>query len=353
MRRSPWTIAGMGMGMALALALAVGAGTAAATTLRFADYGPNRGARAEALQWFAAELEDRSNGAIRVQFFWGGSLLSGRDTLTGVADGVADLGTVIGFFTPRELRAYTIGDLPVADVGIRRGLHAMHGLARAHPALQRQFSDAGVVYLSSYTTGPVQLACRRAIPSLDALKGVRVRASGPYGDTFRALGAEVTPLSQGEVYQALNAGLIDCNQTYYYAMRSYRQYEVAPHVLELDWGQNMAFGIAMNAAAHARLSEAERHVLHAVSEDFLDHLATALEAEQAAAKAAMIAGIDGHRITVTPLPADQKRRLATLADTAVQAWVAAATADGLDGAGLLAAYRARLEAAPHRPDGAR
>jgi hypothetical protein len=64
-----------------------------------------------------------------VEFHWGGSLLGGKDTLKGVGDGVADMGTVVGFFTPRELRAYNIGDLPVDNSDMWIGLRAMYDLA--------------------------------------------------------------------------------------------------------------------------------------------------------------------------------------------------------------------------------
>ena len=253
--------------------MTVGLAGARATTLRFSDYGPNRGARADALQWYADQIKQRSGGDLQIQFFWGGSLLGGKDTLKGVGDGVADIGTVIGFFTPRELRAYNIGDLPVDNSDIWVGLRSMYELSTKNAAIKKEFDKAHVHYLTNYTTGPIQLICNKKITSISEMKGVKVRASGPYGDTLRDLGVDVVNMSQADVYQALDSGLIDCNQNYYYSMLAYKQYEVAQNVLELDWGQNMSFGVAINDRTYNSLSDEQRKVSDTVSAEFEDHLA--------------------------------------------------------------------------------
>ena len=278
----------------------------------------------------------------RSSFFWGGVLLGGRDTLKGVGDGVADMGTVVGFFTPRELRAYNVGDLPLeSDPWI--GLRAVYEMSEENEAIQEEFANAGVRYLTNYTTGPVQLICNQPVGTLDDLKDLKVRASGPYGDTLRSLGVEVVNMSQADVYQALDSGLIDCNQNYYYAMLAYRQYEVGSHVLELDWGQNMSFGIVMNANAYDGLSAEQREVLTQVSSDFVDHLAEAMIEADETAKAAMVDGIDGDAITVTELPEADRERLMAASAEVVDAWSAAAGEDDVDGEALLSDLRGRVE----------
>ncbi len=104
-------------------------GQASAELLRYSDYGPNRGTRAEALEWFADEINARSGGELEIEFHWGGSLLGMRATLEGLSSGVADAGTVIGFAHPQELQAYNIGDLPVQNSDVWVGLRALYDLA--------------------------------------------------------------------------------------------------------------------------------------------------------------------------------------------------------------------------------
>lgn len=329
----------------LATVAMLAAGTAAAsaeTVLRFSDYGPNRGTRAEALEWFASELASRTNGDVKVEFFWGGSLLGGRDTLNGVGDGVADMGTIVGFFTPKELQLYNIGDLPVDNSDMRIGMQAMYDLSKGE-AISKEFADANLRYVTNYTTGPIQLICRSEVGSLDDLKGLKIRASGPYGDTLQRLGAEIVRMSQADVYQALDSGLIDCNQNYYYAMVAYRQYEVAPHVLALDWGQNMSFGIAINQGAYDGMSDTSKAAFDQLSQDFIGHLADAMEKTETEARASMEAGINGAKITVQELSADDRVRLMEASAVSIEDWKTKVSENGADGAALLEEYRGLIE----------
>ena len=135
------------------------AGEALAKTLRYAEFGPNRGTRAEALEWFAEEVKKRSNGSLEIEFHWGKSLLDTKAALQGIRDGVADMGSVIGFFSPKVLRGYNIGDLPVDNSDVWVGMRALYALANEHPALLAEFDKAGVRlhHQLLYRSDPVDL----------------------------------------------------------------------------------------------------------------------------------------------------------------------------------------------------
>ena len=326
--------------IAVALTAVVGAqGFAEAETLRYAEFGPNRGARAAALQWFAEEIDRRSGGELDVEFQWGGALLKPRAVLKGVGDGVADLGSIIAAYNPKEMQLYGIGDLPIDNSDVWVGMRAMYELATTNPHLQKAFDDHDVVYVTNYSTGPVQLVCKEPIESVAALDGIKLRGTGPYAKTFADLGASVQRLPQPEVYQALDSGLLDCNQNYFYSIKAYRQYEVAPYVMELDWGQNMGFGIVMGKDAFARLSPEEQQAVRDAGSAFIDHFAKAIVDANANDKAAMEAGVDGKKTTIVTFPADQKQALLDAGNTYVSGWIEAATAGGAPGQDIMNDYR--------------
>jgi len=136
------------------------------------------------------------------------------------SDRVADMGSVIGHMTPRQLRGYNIGDLPLGNPDIWVGMRAMYSLSTTHPVIKREFEEAGVVYVTNFSTGPIQLICTRKISGVSDLRGTRLRGSGPYGKIFADFGARVQQLPQPDVYQALDSGLLECNQNYFYSMKS-------------------------------------------------------------------------------------------------------------------------------------
>lgn len=325
------------------LGLALAGQAALAEVIRYAEFGPNRGSRAAALEWLADEINERSNGRLEVEFHWGKALLGTKAVLKGVSDGVADAGSVIGFFTPKELVIYNIGDLPVENSDEWVGMRALYDFIKNNPEAQSEFADAGVVYITNYTTGPIQLICKEPINSIDDLAGRKVRASGPYGKALATLGADVQRMGQGDVYQALDSGLIDCNQNYYYSIKAYKQYEVADHVIELDWGQNMSFGVIINKAFYDGLSDEDRQVIDQVGSDFIDHFAKVMIEGREQDKQEMIDGIDGDSISVTRLPEAERTKLIEAGKEQIDVWVESANGEGHDGQALLEAYRARID----------
>ena len=318
------------------------AGDALAKTLRYAEFGPNRGTRAAALKWMADEIKSRSGGSLELEIHWGKALLGTKAVLKGVGDGVADMGSVIGFFTPKKLRGYNIGDLPVANSDEWVGMRALYDFASTDKTVTEEFSKTGVVYVTNYTTGPIQLICTKPMNNLADLKGTKLRGSGPYGKTFTDLGASVQRMSQGKVYQALDSGLVTCNQNYYYSMKAYKQYEVAQHVLELDWGQNMAFGIIMNKGVFGGLSADHKAVIKSVGSDFIDHLAQLMIDGKNKDKAAMVSGIDGKAIKVIRLSDAERAALQKAGAKYIASWVSAADKDGLNGKAMLGSYEALI-----------
>lgn len=282
--------------------MAVSACAVSARTLTFSDYGPNRGVRAQAIEWFAQQVEKRSGGDLKIQFYWGGSLLKGKATLKGIGDGVADMGTVVSFFTPRELLTYNvIGDYP-GNGDIWVGLRTMYDFATENKSVKKDLAASNVRYVANYTTGPIQLICNKKVSNLDELKAAKVRASGLYGDTLRSLGVNVFDMSQADVYQALDSGLIDCNQNFYYAINSYSQYEVAHYIIELNWGQITGFAVLINDRTYQSLSDSQRKVLDSVAKDFQDHLAERMIEDDKTIKAKMIKGINGNKVDIYPFP---------------------------------------------------
>ena len=244
-----------------------------ALSLRFAEFSPNRGIRAAALEKFAYKLKQQSKGELNIQFFWGGSLLKTKSILKGVGDGVADLGSVIGFLNPKKLSLYTIGDLPLANSDEWVGLKAMYELTSSSNLLQAEFFKAKVIYLTNYTTGPIQLICKKPLQGIKDLANLKIRSSGAYAKIFASLGASSQSLPQPAVYQALQTGLIDCNQNYYYSIKAYKQYEVAEYLTELDWGQNMSFGIVINQNTFLKLSKSQQTLLKKLSAEFINDFA--------------------------------------------------------------------------------
>lgn len=327
----------------LAASIAFAAAASAETVLRYTEPSVNRGERAAAMNWFAAEVAKRTNGALKINFFWGGSLMDARSSLKGVGDRAAEMGSIVGSYTAREMLPYNVGDLPVGSSDVWVGLRAMYELATTSPDLKKAFDAANVVYLSNFTTTEVQLICKnKVIAKVEDLKGVKIRSAGFYGQVLESLGASVLRFSGTEANRALDAGTITCNHNYLYGMRILRDYEAAKDIIKLDWGQHLAWAVIVNKEVFEKLSADQQKALREAGSAMVDKVAELMISANDNALAAMKAGIDGHKVNVHEFPPAEKEKLLKAGEKYFEDWRSKTNAAGYSADGILAQYRAHM-----------
>jgi TRAP-type C4-dicarboxylate transport system substrate-binding protein len=81
-------------------------------TLKVANYFPPPSKQSKITEEFGAELESRSGGRIKVQFFGGGSLLKAPAMFKGVETGIADIGYSHVYYTPGRMPVSELIGLP-------------------------------------------------------------------------------------------------------------------------------------------------------------------------------------------------------------------------------------------------
>ncbi len=325
---------------AAALCLAAATFASAETTLILGEAGPNRGARAAALQSFADDVTARTNGEVKIDIQWGGALFKANAAAQSIADGVADLGTVIAVYFPQEMLSYSFADLPMRNADAWVGMRATDELMRTSDAITASLADQNLVYLGTFTTSAVNIACKdAAIRSVEDISGLKIRGVGAYGDTFRDFGANMVAMPIYDAYQGLDTGLLDCSQGYSYAVTALKQQEVMTSYTLLNWGQVGALGISRPAFSIRSLDAETQSALSEAGIAMADELGELITAaNDAAVQTMQEAGIE-----VIDLPAEERDKLVQKGQQYVDEWVERANASGLDGVSLLEQYRALLE----------
>lgn len=320
---------------ALTALLAMAPGAWAQTTLIYGEAGPNRGARAEATQWFADQVAALSDGDLRIDINWGGALFSEKAAVQSIRDNVADLGSVIAVYFPREMVAYGIADLPVQNPDPWVGMRATHELMRSNPQIQKNLADQNLVYIGTYTTSAVQIGCKGApVNSVADIRGKKVRGVGAYGKVFRDLGANAVDMSVYEAYQGLESGLIDCTQTYSYLVEALKFDEVFDNFTFLNWGQIGGLGIMMNKDAFDALTPDQQAAILKAGDGLADEFGRII----GDANDASIRVLRDKGTPVAEFSAQDRSQLVTAGQTYIDEWVARAGESGLNGAALLAQY---------------
>ncbi|MGV0819106.1 C4-dicarboxylate TRAP transporter substrate-binding protein [Martelella sp. AMO21009] len=317
---------------------------AAQTVLRFADYGPNRGTRAETVEWLFSEIEARTEGRVMIDQHWGGALLGASNGFDGLQSGVADIVTITAVYAPKDLFAYRVGDLPITGENEVAQTMALYDLATTNEAMKAQFDKAGVVYLANYTVGPIQMVCNGAdVQSFDDLVGKKVRYTAEYGKIFADMGVTTISLPTPEIYQALSTGLVDCAQTYAYTTLSYKLIEVADQFLVFDLGTLGSNGIFMNKRSFERLSPEDQEIVLQAGKEMTERNATAIRAANQEAIAAFPDGIDGRTLTVVEISDEDRARIEAASAPYVQAWVDESADFGFDGKAVVEEYETLIK----------
>jgi TRAP-type C4-dicarboxylate transport system substrate-binding protein len=236
------------------------------------------------------------------------------------------------------LHLYEVGDLPMGSSDPWVAMRAMYETATTNEALIEEFAEHNSVYLMQFNTGPVQLICREPIDEVADFEGKRIRAVGPYIEAFTGLGAEIVSFPAIEVYQALDSGLMDCSQVYWSNVTAYRLHEVAKHMVQLDFGQMLGLVAVMNLGIWEDLTPEQQELMREVGRDTTDFLANALMSLGEEVKGQMMAGIDGHLVSVETPPAEVMAVVTSESDELTANWLEATKAKGLAGDAVLADF---------------
>lgn len=330
--------------LALGVAFTGLAGPAdAETTLRLTTYVPEHSASAEALRAWGDEVTRQTNGDIKFQYFWSASLLSPADTAQGVRDGRADIGLVAQVYIPSRLPLSTIDSVPFMTANLRAFGHSFVEMYESSQAMRDEYARNGLHMLLFAPADENIFYSKTAINGVDDLKNKRIRAIGLGGPALQAVGANPVAISQTEVYELLNKGLLDATSGATMDLGvDFGFHTVAPYVVDPNYGVYASGSYSINKAKYDGLSEESRKVLDAMAARFLDEYflpatqkATADRCDKALASGAHIIVWDA---------AETAKWREAVGSSLREKWIETVSATGVEAKAFLEEYEFRLRA---------
>ncbi|WP_226940142.1 TRAP transporter substrate-binding protein [Halomonas colorata] len=183
-----------------------GSALASDINLNYAFFAPTQTFPGMQMQFWAEELEKRTNGQVSVNTFPGGTLLTAGNMLDGVLNGVADIGLTTTSYEPARFPLLNmIGDISGLDISAEVASQVAYQLVQEFP--QDQFNLEDFKVMTVFTSEPGYLQTRNEVNTLDDLAGLEIRVPGE-SETMRALGAVPIGMSQAETGEALQAGIV-------------------------------------------------------------------------------------------------------------------------------------------------
>ena len=186
---------------------------------------------------FAADIEKRSNGALKGVVYPGSSLMKTNSQFSALRKGALDIALVP--------LSYAGGEVPETNIGLMPALVPSYEVGAAWKTsevgrlLAKMLDDKGILVLSwIWQAGGVASRAAPLVAPEDA-KGQKVRGGSREMDMMlKAAGASVITLPSNEIYAAMQTGAMDAAMTSSTSFISFKLEEIAKY---LTTGRNKAY----------------------------------------------------------------------------------------------------------------
>jgi TRAP-type C4-dicarboxylate transport system substrate-binding protein len=327
-------------GLAALAALGLASPALAQTTLTFSTWVPQTHHLSKWQENWCAEVEKATGG--RVKFTYLPKHPSAPPgTFDAVRDGLMDLSYVTASYTPARHVLPAMAELPGAGATAEINSVAYSRIHWKHFHKVGEYN--GVKLLAVFTHGPGHMFnTKRAINSLDDLKGLKIRTGGGIAEKFgNLLGASAFVKPAPESFELLNSGVADGVFFPLESVVSFKLDKVLKHATIFPGGfYSSSFGFFMNQDKWAKLPKQDQAILEKMggeaaarsngkSWDTADQVG--LEALKKAA------------VKIENAPPGFVREVMSHAKQLDAEWIRAANGKGVDGAKVLAEFREELK----------
>ena len=184
----------------------MGPGTAIAgtTKLNYANFPPAPTFPCVQMERWKTEVEKRTNGAVAINTFPGGTLLGAKGMMDGVIAGQADIGCICMAYQPGRFVITNGVSLPLGIPNSKTGSLVLFDLFQKYqPAA---FDKVKVLTL--FTTAPTNIMSRKPVRTLEDIKGMDLRASGGAAEILKCWGANQIGMPMSATPEALQKGVV-------------------------------------------------------------------------------------------------------------------------------------------------
>lgn len=184
-----------------------------------------------AFHHFEDIVEERSNGEIDVQLYPASQLGGQKDLVEGLRLGTIDICNSMGGILSAYLPEVQVFDLPFIWTDKDHFFRVLDGEVGAmfREELFPQYGFEGLAFFDGGVRSIYNAV--RPIYTPDDVKGLKIRVPeiAMYIDFVEALGGSATPISTGEVYSALQTGIVDGVENAPGFVDSWKHYEICKY----------------------------------------------------------------------------------------------------------------------------
>jgi len=291
--------------------------------LTYANFPPAPTFPCVQMERWAKEVEQRTQGKVKVQTFPGGTLLAAKNIFDGVMSGSADIGNFAMSYQPGRFPVSEAIDLPLGFTSAKAASLTLYDLIDKYKP--KEFE--GVKILTLFTCPPANIMTRTPVKSLADLKGMELRVGGTQADIIKRLGGIPVAMPQSDTPEALQKGVVKGHVSSMEVLKdfNYAAYTANATITNL-WV--VSFGVVMNKDKWASLPADVKKVFDDLSQEQAlwtgryvdDHVLAAVKWSK-----------EKYNLQMFELPAKEQAEIPKLLAPMVDEYVKKVTAAGLPG----------------------
>ena len=277
-----------------------------------------------ALEPYAAAVNEATNGAVTIEFQPGGALAAAPATFENTVAGGQDMGWA--------LQGYHAGVFPVTEIveqpfqfsSAVQATQTLWDLYDQFPALQDDYSDVQLLGLWTHDIGDIWTSDTQ-VQTIEDMEGLTLRfPTGMMSQTMEAMGASTVGMPAPEIFDSLSTGVIDGLSIAVSGLESFQLYP------ELQYGTQCncyvaAQYLAMNLDTWNTLTPDAQQVMLDLGRE---HSMLAAEVYDQAYQTVFQKALD-EGIEIYELPADELERWHEIGQSVTDEWIAEREADGV------------------------
>jgi len=173
--------------------------------LTYSCFFPDGHTQAKLARAWCKEVEDRTKGRVKIQFFPGGSLTKPSQCYDGVISKASDLGQSVFSYTPGRFPVMDTAGLPLGYTSGKIATGVVNEVYRHFKP--KELSETEVMYVHAHGPGFIHTK-GKAVRRLEDMKGLKLRCQGVSELIVRQLGGVPKFSTITEVYGMVQKGTV-------------------------------------------------------------------------------------------------------------------------------------------------
>jgi len=280
------------------------------------------------LENFGKELEQATNGRVKIEMYPGGALAPAAESYDAVVTGIADIAWVVQGYTPGRFPLTGAIALPFieGDTAVKMSKTIQQYYEQFSP-VQEEYKDVKVLWM--HASDPYHIYSRgKQVKTVEDLKGLKIRSNSTEAtQLIEALGGTPISMPLTDFYDAVQKGVVDGAIAPLASIKDFNLGDVLDYVTIGNFF-NTAFTVVMNKAKWESLDPEIQKII-----DSLIGEKMAIKAGEAFERSLeeTYKIIEENNIEVYEMPQEELDKLSEASQGVIEQWIKDRESEGLPG----------------------